>query len=75
MIKNTKHFLENCSEVDAKIEEYLAYYESKNYSRKEGTETGFRIKFSYKFNNENYIKGYSISRNKHTVNYLDKYKK
>jgi len=61
-----KHFQENCSEIDAKIEIFIPV-------RNKGREIGFKITFSYKYNNENYTKKYSLLKNKHTLPYLDNY--
>jgi hypothetical protein len=71
----TNRFINNCIEADAKIEKYLAYYGSRNYSHKEGTETAIRIIFNYTINNIEYKKGYSLTKNKYTIGYFDNYKK
>jgi len=64
---NVKHFQENCSVITAKVESYYSL-RSRNSAI-----VGYKIKFSYKFNNENYVKEYSIRKNKYTKTYLDNY--
>jgi len=64
---NAKHFLEDCSEVDAIIANYA---EKRNRAN-----SYFEITFSYKINNENHTKKFSIIRNKQTVKYIDNYKR
>jgi hypothetical protein len=74
-INNVKYFLKNNFEVEAKIEKYLAYYGSKNYTQKEGSETAIRIIFLYVIDNIEYKKGYSLAKNKYTIEYFDLYKR
>lgn len=71
---SVKIFLRYCIEIDAKIEKCLFYFGSRNWSRQEGTETGVRITLSYKYNNIEYKKGYSLAKNKYTMKYFNKYK-
>ena len=73
-INITKTFLKDCIEVDATIDKYLAYYQSRNYSKKEGTETAIRVYFNYKVNGIEYKAGHSIAKNKKTIQFFEKYK-
>jgi len=74
-VYNIKSFLKNCMEVNAQIEKYLGYYGKYNITRQDGTETGIRVYFNYTIDNVAYKKGYSLIKNKHNINYFNKYKK
>jgi hypothetical protein len=74
-IYNVNDFLKNCSEIDGKIEKCLAFYGSRNYTQKEGTETAIRVTFSYTINNNKYTGNIQLPKNKHTVKYIDIYKR
>ena len=73
-INSVKLFLNDCTEIDATIEKYLAYYGSRNYSHKEGTETAIRVFFIYFIDGIEYKKEYSIAKNRNTIKYFEKYK-
>ena len=73
-IYETKDFIKNCFEIDAKIEKYLAYYGKYNDTYEDGTETAILITFSYEYNNSKYRTRFSISNNKHTKKYFNNYK-
>ena len=73
-IVDTKDFINNCIEIDAKIEKYLSYYGRHNYTHEDGSETAILVTFSYSFNNAQYRTRYSIQNNKQTRNYFDNYK-
>jgi len=72
----TKEFVNNCIEIDAKIEKYLCYYSnhSINATYEDGTETAILITFTYTYNYKQYRTRYSIQNNKHTSKYFDNYK-
>ena len=68
--RNIKNFQGNCSEITAKIESFKPLYGAKTVG-----EIGYKIIFSYDYNNSNYAKGYSIRKNKHTAACLKNYLK
>jgi len=61
-----KHFQKNCSEIDAKIEDYKPLKDRVSKVR------AYEIIFSYNYNNKNYTHGYSIGEN---ARYLYDYSK
>jgi len=67
--RNINNFQGNCSEITAKIESF------KPLKNKYGNEIGYKIIFSYDYNNLNYAKGYSIKKNEHTAACLKNYLK
>jgi hypothetical protein len=73
-IFDTKSFIKYCTEIDAKIEKYLAYYGKHNDSHEDGTETAILVVFSYEFNGIQYRTRYSIARNEKSIEYFDNYK-